>query len=333
MTHAGPHWACFGPVATIGYHASHEQHPPSALLGDVRRAQEAGFGAISSSDHYSPWSERQGESGFAWSWLGAAMQVTDVPFGVVNAPGQRYHPAIIAQAIATLAEMFPARLWVAMGSGEASNEHITGHRWPAKPERNERLLECVEVVRGLLRGEEVTVDGHVRVDRARLWTLPERQPAIIGAALSTETARWCGDWADGLITVNQEEDRLRAVLDAFREGGGEGKPVRVQAKVAWAATDDEARAGAFDQWRTNVFDSVLMADLERVEQFEEAARHVRPDDIDASVLVSSDLGRQAASLRRLLELGVDDVFVHHVPREQAAFVDAFGAKVLPEVLA
>jgi G6PDH family F420-dependent oxidoreductase len=220
-----------------------------------------------------------------------------------------------------------------MGSGEASNEHITGHRWPAKRERNERLLECVQVVRALLRGEEVTVDGHVRVDRARLWTLPAQPPPIIGAALSAETARWCGSWADGLITVNQEEDRLRAVLDAFRDGGGEGKPVRVQAKVAWAATDDEARAAAFDQWRTNVFDSVLMADLERVEQFEEAARHVRPDDIDASVLVSSDLGRQAASLRRTLELGVDEVFVHHVPREQAAFIDGFGAKVLPEVLA
>ncbi|HEX6419188.1 MAG TPA: LLM class flavin-dependent oxidoreductase, partial [Acidimicrobiales bacterium] len=123
----------------IGYHASHEQHPPSRLVADARHAEAAGFGAISSSDHFSPWSERQGESGFAWSWLGAAMQLTQVPFGVVNAPGQRYHPAIIAQAIATLGEMFPGRLWVAMGSGEASNEHITGERWPDKPTRNARL--------------------------------------------------------------------------------------------------------------------------------------------------------------------------------------------------
>ena len=319
-------------VPVIGFHASHEQHPPSALLRDARRAEAAGFGAVSSSDHLSPWSERQGESGFAWSWLGAAMQVTSVPFGVVNAPGQRYHPAIIAQAMATLGEMFPGRLWVAMGSGEASNEHVTGDPWPPKPVRHERLLECIEVVRALLRGEEVSVDGRIRVDRARLWTLPDQPPPILGAALTVETAHWCGGWADGLITVNQQEDKLRAVIDAFRDGGGMGKPVRVQVKVAWAATEDEALAAAFDQWRTNVFDSVLMADLERIEQFEEAARHVRPEDIGASVLVSSDLGRHAAWLRQILDAGVDDVFVHQVPRDQGAFIDAFGTKVLPEVL-
>jgi probable non-F420 flavinoid oxidoreductase len=319
-------------VAVIGFHASHEQPPPSALLRDAQRAETAGFAAISSSDHFSPWSGRQGESGFAWSWLGAAMQITAVPFGVVNAPGQRYHPAIVAQAIATLGEMFPGRLWVAMGSGEASNEHVTGDRWPAKPARHQRLIECVEVVRALLRGEEVSLDGHVRVDRARLWTLPDVPPPIVGAALSVETARWCGGWADGLITVNQPEDRLLALIDAYREGGGDGKPVRVQAKVAWAPTDEEALAGAFDQWRTNAFDSVLMADLERVEQFEEAARHVRPDDVKAGVFVSSDLGRHAAWLRQILDVGVDEIFVHQVPREQAAFIDAFGAKVLPEAL-
>jgi probable non-F420 flavinoid oxidoreductase len=315
----------------IGYHASHEQHPPSALLVDARHAEAAGFTGVSSSDHFSPWSARQGESGFAWSWLGAAMQVTQVPFGVVNAPGQRYHPAIIAQAIATLGEMFPGRLWVAMGSGEASNEHITGDPWPDKPTRNARLLECVEVVRALLRGEEVTHDGLVRVDRARLWTLPASPPPLVGAALSAETARWCGGWADGMITVHLPPAELRRIIDAFREGGGEGKPVRVQAKVAWAESDDAALAAAHDQWRANVFDSVLMADVERVEQFDVLSRHVRPEDMRDAVLVSSDLGQHAAWLREILDLDVDEVFVHHVPKEQSAFIDAFGTKVLPEV--
>jgi G6PDH family F420-dependent oxidoreductase len=172
-------------MALIGYHASHEQHPPSALLRDVGEAVAAGFGGVWSSDHLTPWSEAQGESGFAWSWLGAAMQaVPDVPFGVVNAPGQRYHPAIVAQAIATLGELFPARLSVALGSGEASNEHVTGDRWLPKERRNERLLECVGAIRGLLAGDEVTVDGHVRVDRAQLWTLPAAPVPLLGAALS-----------------------------------------------------------------------------------------------------------------------------------------------------
>jgi probable non-F420 flavinoid oxidoreductase len=320
-------------VTVVGYHASHEQHPPSRLLECAVRAEAAGFTAVSSSDHFTPWSSRQGESGFAWSWLGAAMQATSVPFGVVNAPGQRYHPAIIAQAVATLAEMFPGRLSVALGSGEASNEHITGGAWPAKPARNARLLACVEVIRALLRGEEVSADGPVTVDRARLWTLPAEPPALIGAALSEETARWCGGWADGLITVHMPPDRLTRLIGAFRDGGGAGKPVRVQVKVAWAPTEDEALAGAHEQWRTNVFDSVLMADLETVEQFEVAARHVRPDDVRGSVLVSADLKQHTAWLHEILDAGADQLLVHQVPRDQDAFIDAFGADVLPEVAA
>jgi probable non-F420 flavinoid oxidoreductase len=318
-------------MTVVGYHASHEQHPPSALLAAARAAAGAGFGAVSSSDHVTPWSRAQGESGFAWSWLGAAMEAVPLPFGVVNAPGQRYHPVIIAQAIATLTEMYPDRLWVALGSGEASNEHVTGEPWPPKPERNARLVECFEVIRSLLRGDEVSTDGYVRVDRARLWTLPDRPPPLIGAALSEATAAWCGGWADGLITVHAPPDRLRRVVDAFRAGGGEGKPVRVQVKVAWAPTDYEALAGAYEQWRTNVFDSVLMADLETVEQFEAAAVHVRPEDVRGSVLVSSDAKQHAAWLHETLDCGVDELFIHQVPREQERFIDMFGAEVLPEV--
>src|SRR4051812_83475 len=147
------------------------------------------------SDHFAPWSARQGQSGFAWAWLGAALQATSLSFGVVNAPGQRYHPAIVAQAAATLAEMFPGRFWVALGSGEASNEHITGDRWPGHDERTARLGESVEVIRRLLAGETVSHDGRVTVDRARLWTLPEQPPMLAGPAVSVETARWAGGWA------------------------------------------------------------------------------------------------------------------------------------------
>src|SRR4029434_3173144 len=118
-----------------GIRASHEQIPPAELLSAVVAAERAGFDAAMCSDHFSPWSDRQGESAFAWSWRGAALQATTLSFGVVNAPGQRYHPAIIAQAIGTLAAMYPGRFWAALGSGEASNEHITGTGWPAKPVR------------------------------------------------------------------------------------------------------------------------------------------------------------------------------------------------------
>src|SRR5687768_3308010 len=123
----------------VGFHASHEQHRPSRLLALLKRAEQAGFGAAMCSDHFHPWTARQGGCGYTWSWLGAALEATALTLGTVCAPGQRYHPAVVAQAAATLAEMYPERLWVAVGSGEAVNESITGDPWPAKPQRMARL--------------------------------------------------------------------------------------------------------------------------------------------------------------------------------------------------
>jgi probable non-F420 flavinoid oxidoreductase len=318
-------------VPAIGLHCSHEQIPPSRLLAHARDAEAAGFTAAMSSDHFSPWSERQGESGFAWSFLGAALEATSLPWGVVNAPGQRYHPAIIAQAAATLVELYPGRLWVALGTGEASNEHITGAPWPAKPVRTARLRECVDVMRALFAGEVVDHDGLIRVDRAKLWTLPAEPPPLVGAAVTPETARWCAEWADALVTINQPREALERVIAAFREGGGEDKPIHLQVHLSWAPTEEEALAVAHDQWRTNVFSPPLCWDLETVEQFDEAARHVRPEDVRASVLVSSDTARHAAWLEELAALGFASVHLHHVGQDLGPFIDAFGAHVLPEL--
>jgi probable non-F420 flavinoid oxidoreductase len=316
-------------MTAIGIHASHEQIPPSALLAAMREAEAAGFERAWSSDHFAPWSERQGESGFAWSWLGAAMQATAMPYGVVNAPGQRYHPAIVAQAAATLAEMFPGRLSLALGTGEFSNEHITGAPWPRKALRNARLRECVDVIRALFAGEVVSHDGLVTVDRAKLWTLPERPPPLLATAVSVETAGWAGGWADGLITINQPREHLERMLAAFREGGGEAKPVAVQVHLSWAPTDEEALAIAADQWRANVLGPPLSWDLATVEEFDAAARFVRPEDLHGPVLIASDLGRHRAWIEELAALGFDAIYLHHVGQEQRRFIEAFGAHVLP----
>jgi probable non-F420 flavinoid oxidoreductase len=319
-------------MPSVGFHASHEQVPPSRLLEAVVASEEAGFQGATSSDHLAPWSERQGHSGHAWTWLGAAMQATSFPFGVVTAPGQRYHPVEIAQAIATLGEMFPGRFWAALGSGEALNEHVTGDRWPTKPDRDRRLLECVEIIRALLRGEEVTHDGLVTVDRARVWSLPATTPHLLGAAVSEQTARTVGGWADGLITVNQPVERLRRVIHAFREGGGGPNRLCLQVHVSWAPTENEALAIAHEQWRTNVFGSELAWNLETPQQFDEAARAVRPDDVRDSVLISADPERHVAWLTEYTELGVDELTLHHVGQDQQPFIDVFGERVLPKVI-
>ena len=317
-------------MPVIGFHASHEQIHPAALLEAVRHAEEVGFTAAMCSDHLTPWNPRQGESGFAWSWLGAAMATTRLPFGAVNAPGQRYHPVIIAQAIATLGAMFPGRFWVALGSGEAMNEHVTGDVWPRKEVRDARLRECVDVIRRLLAGEEVSHDGLVTVDRATVYTIADPQPALVCPAVSVATARNGADWADGLVTINQPHDKLRRMIDAYRDAGGQGRLV-LQVHVSWDPDPARALALAHDQWRSNVFPPPLCWDLDSPEAFEQASAHVTPDDMHAAVRISSDLGQHAAWIDEYAGLGFDEVYLHHVGKEQRPFLDAFGDRVLPQV--
>lgn len=310
----------------IGFHASHEQFTPRALRDAVKRADEAGFLHAMCSDHFAPFSEAQGQSGFAWSWLGAALEATNLTFGIVNAPGQRYHPAIVAQAAATLTQMYPERFWVALGSGENLNEHITGDVWPPKQVRNARLRECVDVMRALFAGETVTHDGLVRVHEAKLYTRPDKPPPLYGAAVTKETARWVGSWADGLITVNQPREKLRAVLDAFHEGGGAGKPSFLQVHVSYARTEEEALAEAHQQWRANAFSGSLMWDVPFPTELDAAAKFVRPDDVREAVRVCSDLSQQLAWLEEDLAMGFARVYVHQVARQQELWIGSLAAR-------
>jgi probable non-F420 flavinoid oxidoreductase len=317
-------------MPVVGFHASHEQIHPAELLSAVRAAEHAGFTAAMCSDHLSPWSERQGQSAFAWSWLGSALQATTLPFGVVTAPGQRYHPVITAQAIATLGAMYEGRFWVALGSGENSNEHITGDRWPRKELRNARLLECVEIIRALLAGEEVSHDGLVTVDRAKVWTRPTVTPKLIGPAVSVATAGWVGSWADGLITINQEPATLREMIDAYRSAGGSG-PLAIQVHLSYAPTLDEARAIAYDQWRHGPLSPPVIWDLDHAEAFDAASQTVRMEDVEQCVLISDDPNEHAARLNALAELGFDEIYLHHVGKTQDRFLDVFGERVLPQL--
>lgn len=316
---------------TIGFHASHEQFSPGELLRLVQLAEQAGFQAGMCSDHFHPWTPAQGHSGFAWSWLGAALQATGWTHGVVNAPGQRYHPAIIAQAAATLAEMFPRRHWVALGTGQYLNEHITGERWPTKDERTERLRLAVDVMRALWAGEEVSVrTPYFVVEEARLYTRPAAPPLVFGAALTEQTARWVAGWADGLITVAMPPAQLRRMVDAFREGGGAGKPMRLQVHLAYAPDEAQARQAAFAHWRTNVHPSDLIGSVKTPAQFEALGSRVRPEDLDASVRISSDLRQHAAWLHEYAELGFEHLYLHEAGLQQERFIEAFGQHVLPQ---
>ena len=315
----------------IGIHASHEQFTPGRLLDVVRLAASAGFDAAMCSDHWAPWRETQGQSGFAWSWLGAALQATTLPLGVVNAPGQRYHPAIIAQAAATLESMFPGRFFVALGSGQWLNEHITGDRWPAKDERNARLQECAAIMRRLWAGDTVSHRGLVTVSEARLWTRPATPPLLVGAAVTPATAGWVASWADALITVAQDTEQLDRIVEAFRTHGGEGKPMFLQAHLAYAPSAAEARANAHAAWAHGRLDNTVLTTLAHPAQVSAAAAHVRPEDMDDAVWISSEPGEFIDRIARERARGFDRVYLHEVGEAQERFVEVFGRDVLPEL--
>jgi alkanesulfonate monooxygenase SsuD/methylene tetrahydromethanopterin reductase-like flavin-dependent oxidoreductase (luciferase family) len=186
------------------------------------------------------------------------------------------------------------------------------------------------VIRALLRGEEVSHDGLVHVDRARVWTRPDELPPLLGAAVSVATARWCARWADGLITVNQPVATLRELVDAYRDVGGRGR-LHLQVHLSWAPDEAAAEAIAHDQWRTNVLPPPACWDIDSPTVFDAATAHVRPDAVRKTVQVGSDLGWHTAQLAQRIELGFDELALHHVGQEQDAFVDTFGAKVLPQL--
>src|SRR5690554_144526 len=315
-------------MTRIAYHASHEQFSPSELLDYAILAEKSGFHAIHSSDHFKPWNNNQGESGFSFAWLGAAMQATSLPFGMVCAPGQRYHPAVVAQAFATLGELFPGRFWAALGSGEALNEDITGEPWPPKTARNERLLECYHSIKKLLRGETVTIDSRIKIKDAKIYSLPKSPPLLIGAAVTKETAEWMGSWADGLITVNKPHEELKELVDAFREGGEHGKPLFLKAELSYSKTQEEAEKGGLEQWRTNVLDSRLLADLPAVEDFEAAATGVKLEDLHSAVRISTDLEEHRNWINQDRSLGFSTIILHNVNREQELFIRDFGKYVI-----
>jgi probable non-F420 flavinoid oxidoreductase len=312
----------------IGFHASHEQFTPSRLLALAVRAGRAGFAAAMCSDHFAPFSMRQGQSGFAWSWLGAALQATELSFGTVSAPGYRYHPAVLAQAMATLAELFPERCWFALGSGELINERMTGADWPPMDERRARLHRSALHIKALLRGEVVSSADEPVLRDARLYTLPQRPPDIFGAAVSPESAALVAGWADGLITVNQSPERLAEVVRAFRTNGGAGKPMFLQVHVAWAPTEAEALAQAHDQWRSNIVVGPGLWDATAPEHLDATTADVRPEDLRAAVRISADLVQHRAWLEADRALGFDAVYLHEVGTNQERFIDVFGEKVL-----
>jgi coenzyme F420-dependent glucose-6-phosphate dehydrogenase len=315
----------------IGFALSSEEHGPRELVEQARRAEQAGFTFCLVSDHFHPWVDRQGHSPFVWSVIGGIAQVTDrIRVGTgVTCPLIRIHPALVAQAAATAAEMLEGRFFLGVGTGENLNEHVTGQRWPPPDVRVEMLEEAIEVIRLLWRGETASHHGrHYTVERARIYTLPSRPPPLVMAAKGQAAVKVAGQLGDGLISTSPDAE----VVEEFERVGGGGKPRYGMVHACWGPDEDEARKQAFEWWPNGVLQGELGQELATPAEFEQATSLLDPSDIDLSKIpCGPDPARYLEVIRTWADAGFDHVYVHQIGPDQDGFLRFFEREVLPAV--
>jgi coenzyme F420-dependent glucose-6-phosphate dehydrogenase len=327
----------------IGYAAMLEQFHPTEALELAALAERNGFTGVMAADRFQPWVPRQGQASFAWNVLGALGQTTRGDLGTgMTVPTFRWHPAMVAQASATLAAMYPGRHWLGIGSGEAIDEHVTGVYWPETAERINRMFEAVDVINKLftasIAGRDAKhVGPYFKLESTRLWTMPETPPDILVATAGPVAAKRAGRTVDGLIIDGAPIDKIAGLFDRFDEGAREvGKDPSRSLKVlrlhlSWAPTMEEAMANALVEWPNGGM-RFPRSDIRSPFEFEQLARLVRPEDFEGRMLVSADPDEHRASIQRYLDLGFDRIYLHNVGRNQREWIDTFARLVLPKLV-
>lgn len=327
-------------ASRIGYAAMLEQFAPGEAVELSAFAEAHGFHGVMAADHFQPWVPAQGQSAFVWSVLAALGERTKGDFGPgVTAPTFRWHPAMVAQASATLAAMYPGRHWLGLGSGEALNEHIVGQYWPGTPERINRMFEAIDIIKklfeGSLAGKDVKHTGEFfKLESTRLWTMPEVAPEIHVATAGPITAKRAGRHVDGLITVGAPLEKIDLLLQRFASGAREaGKdpdsmPKVLQLHLSWAQTDELALKNAMVEWPNGGM-KFPKADIRSPFEFEQMAKLVRPEDFEGRMVISSDPDVHLRYIQKFVDFGFDRIYLHNVGRNQREWIEVFGRDVLP----
>ncbi len=327
---------------SVGYAAMLEQFGPQEVVEYTALAEQHGFSGCMAADHFQPWTPRQGQASFVWNVLTAVGERTRGDLGPgVTCPSFRFHPAIVAQAAATLEAMYPGRSWLGIGSGEALNEHVVAGYWPEVGERSVRMFEAIELIKRLfdasVAGKDVRHDGRFfKMGSTRLWTMPEVPPPVLVATAGPVNAKRTGRFADGIITVGAPLEKISGLFEKFAEGAREaGKdpesmPRILQLHLSWAATDEEALANAMTEWPNGGM-KFPKADIRSPFDFEQMAKLVRPEDFEGRMIMSSDPDVHRAYIQKFVDLGFDRIYLHNVGRNQAEWIEVFGRDVLPKL--
>jgi G6PDH family F420-dependent oxidoreductase len=323
-------------MATIGYFLSSEEHPGSELVKAAVLAERAGFPAAWISDHFHPWLDEQGHSPFVWSVLGAIAAATDRLrlTTAVTAPIMRIHPAIIAQAAATTAELFErcgsggaGRFTLGLGTGEALNEHILGDQWPRPEVRLDMLEEAVAIIRALWSGKTVDHDGeHYVVENARLYTLPQTPPQILVSGFGPKAIERAAHVADGYITTSPDADAIKH----YREAGGKGR-LQAGVKVCWHEDKQQAVKIAHKYWRNSLVPGQLAQELAMPTFFDQASELVTEQMVAEKMTCGNDPEEHVKAILEYVDAGFDEVYVAQMGPDQEGMIAFYEREVLPRL--
>lgn len=324
----------------LGWKAGTEQYGPNELVELAVAAEDAGFDSIDASDHFHPWAEK-GQAAFVWSVLGAiAARTSRVVLGTgVTCPILRYHPAIIAQAAATVAALAPGRFFLGVGTGEALNEYSAMGLWPSYNERRAQLAEAIELIRALWTGEKVTHKGeHYETHDAKLYTLPEEPIPLYISSLVPESARFGGEYGDGLITAGGEDpDTYKEMLRNFAAGAkAAGRnaaraPRMIELSVAYTDDVDAAIEARKDFWAGTFVPAMFTERIHTPELSEKNGKVVGNETIKEAGCFSADPDEHVKYAKKYIDMGFDHLIFHSAGPDQQAFIESYGRDVLPKL--
>ncbi|MGN9767315.1 TIGR03557 family F420-dependent LLM class oxidoreductase [Micromonospora sp. SD12] len=305
----------------IGYKLAAEGYGPQEIIRQAVRAEQVGFDFVEMSDHFHPWLDTQGHSSFTWSVLGAVAAKTE-RIGLatgVTCPTVRYHPAIIAQAAATMALVSEGRFTLGVGAGERLNEHVVGQGFPSVRGRHERLREALEIIRLLWQGGYRSYEGkHLQLEDARVFDLPETPPVIAVAASGRSSATMAAELGDGLFVTEPEA----SIVEHYRQAGGDG-PRYAEVPMAWATDDQQAVQAVLETSRWMVTGWKVMSELPNPVNFDAASAYVEERHVRELFSVGPDAEAHVAHVRAYVEAGYDHVVLQNAGPDPDGFLDFF----------
>ncbi|NIZ89535.1 TIGR03557 family F420-dependent LLM class oxidoreductase [Kineococcus rubinsiae] len=313
----------------IGYKLATEAFGPKEIIRQALAAEEAGYDFVEMSDHFHPWLDVQGHSAFTWNLLSAIAAKTERIRLVtgVTCPTVRYHPAIIAQAAATLAIISDGRFTLGVGAGERLNEHVVGRGFPAVAERHERFREALEIIHLLWQGGYRSYEGkHLRLEDARLFDLPEELPVIAVAASGPASARIAAELGSGLFATEPKGD----MVATWKRLGGSG-PAYAEVPMAWAPDEETAVQAVLEKSRWAVTGWKVMAELPNPVNFAAATTTVKAEDITAQFAVGPHVQGYLDVAQQFVDAGFDHLVTQNAGPDPDGFLEFF-ATTLQEPL-